>query len=126
VKKIFLVLFVGTIILGFVLYKNKETKTENTKTSKELSKCEQQVIEDDGRDIVTYEGKPKSVDFSLIPEAKAFYTRITETVSSGPNFAGHYTVVYWGCGTDCYGYAIVDAATGKVVVYSPANPEYHL
>lgn len=126
VKKIVIVLFIGAVILGLVLYKNREVRTQNTETSEALSKCEQQMIEDNGKDIISYEGEPKSVDFSLIPEAKTFYTRITEKVDEGPNFAGHYVGVYWGCGTDCYGYAIVNANNGKIVVYSPANPEYHL
>ena len=37
--------------------------------------------------------------------------------SSGPNFAGHYYVVRWGCGSDCLMLAIVDAQSGKV--YDP-------
>lgn len=32
----------------------------------------------------------------------------------GPNFAGHYTIVEWGCGTDCGEMAIVDAKTGRI------------
>ena len=34
--------------------------------------------------------------------------------TSGPNFAGHYFVIRWGCGSDCLMMAIVDAETGKV------------
>lgn len=36
---------------------------------------------------------------------------------SGPNFAGHYLVIRWGCGSNCLMMAIVDARTGKV--YNP-------
>jgi hypothetical protein len=32
----------------------------------------------------------------------------------GPNFAGHYIVVRWGCGAGCLRMAVVDAATGEV------------
>jgi hypothetical protein len=32
----------------------------------------------------------------------------------GPNFAGHYFVIRWGCGSDCLMMAIVDAQTGRV------------
>ncbi len=35
----------------------------------------------------------------------------------GPNFAGHYFVIRWGCGSDCLMMAIVDAKTGHV--YAP-------
>jgi hypothetical protein len=34
--------------------------------------------------------------------------------SSGPNFAGHYLVIRWGCGTNCMMMAIVDARSGRV------------
>jgi hypothetical protein len=35
----------------------------------------------------------------------------------GPNFAGHYIVVTWGCGSQCVMGAIVDLKTG--IVYDP-------
>lgn len=73
-----------------------------------------------------FEGTPKPVNFSTLPEAKTFYTRITEAVKTGPNFAGHFTLVYFGCGTDCYGYAVVNVRTGEIISYSPANSNYHL
>lgn len=47
-------------------------------------------------------------------DARMYRTRITEDAKNGPNFAGHYTVVTWGCGSDCLGFAIVDAKTGTV------------
>jgi hypothetical protein len=34
--------------------------------------------------------------------------------SSGPNFAGHYFVIRWGCGSNCLMMAIVDAQNGSV------------
>ena len=33
---------------------------------------------------------------------------------AGPNFAGHYFVIQWGCGTSCLMMVIVDALTGKI------------
>lgn len=35
----------------------------------------------------------------------------------GPNFAGHYIIILWGCGSPCIQMAVVDAETG--MVYSP-------
>jgi hypothetical protein len=29
-------------------------------------------------------------------------------------FAGHYTIPRWGCGTDCNGFVVVDSKTGKI------------
>jgi hypothetical protein len=64
------------------------------------------------------------------PEERRYRTRIREGVSlgrgvwtgswkdakekPGPNFAGHYFVIRWGCGSDCLMMALVDAETGKV------------
>lgn len=73
--------------------------------------------------VKKYEGKPIKVDFSSYPEAKMFYTVITEQASEGPNFAGHFTYVGWGCGTDCAGFAIVEAITGKIVSYMPVDED---
>jgi hypothetical protein len=33
---------------------------------------------------------------------------------SGPNFAGHYYVIRWGCGSDCLMMAVVDAKRGRI------------
>jgi len=33
---------------------------------------------------------------------------------AGPNFAGHYFVIQWGCGTSCLMMVVVDALTGKI------------
>lgn len=49
--------------------------------------------------------------------ARQFRTMIRTQARKGPNFAGHYTVVIWGCGTDCRGFAIVNARTGKVLFH---------
>lgn len=34
--------------------------------------------------------------------------------SLGPNFAGHYRIVTWGCGSACLELAIVDLENGRV------------
>ncbi|HEX8473086.1 MAG TPA: hypothetical protein VF666_03570 [Pyrinomonadaceae bacterium] len=46
--------------------------------------------------------------------ARMFRSRLREDSRNGPNFAGHYTVVFWGCGTGCAQMAVVDAKTGRV------------
>jgi hypothetical protein len=61
-----------------------------------------------------YKGKLASPDFSSNPEAKQFITRIKEGCKEGVNFAGHFTLVYWGCGTACQYGVVVDRKTGKI------------
>lgn len=46
--------------------------------------------------------------------ARMFRSRLREDSRAGVNFAGHYTVVFWGCGTGCAQVAVVDARTGRV------------
>jgi hypothetical protein len=68
------------------------------------------------------------------PTERLFRTRIRDGVTKGlgvmregkeqpgPNFAGHYIVIEWGCGSPCGMMAIVDALTGKVYT-PPISPE---
>jgi len=58
--------------------------------------------------------KAKSIDFKKNPDALTFRTRLTDGLKRGVNFAGHYIVVGWGCGTGCISGAILDARTGNV------------
>jgi hypothetical protein len=39
-----------------------------------------------------------------------------------PNFAGHFTVAVWGCGSNCVSYAVIDAITGAVYEKGLPNP----
>lgn len=61
--------------------------------------------------------------------ARMFRSRLREDSRQGVNFAGHYTVVFWGCGTGCAHLAVVDAKTGRVYwppvdyVDIPVSPE---
>ena len=49
------------------------------------------------------------------PVGKKFRIVIRETVASkGINFAGQFTLVEWGCGTNCTRFAIVDLKTGQI------------
>lgn len=61
-----------------------------------------------------YKGIPAKVDLSSNRYAKKFRTVLREGAREGPNFAGHYTLVEWGCGSSCQSHAIVDAKNGKV------------
>lgn len=47
-------------------------------------------------------------------EARRYRTMIRQGAADGPNFAGHFAVVAWGCGSSCSERAIVDTRTGHV------------
>tara|TARA_R110002073_G_scaffold15953_3_gene62154 strand:- start:21814 stop:22524 length:711 start_codon:yes stop_codon:yes gene_type:complete len=64
--------------------------------------------------VSVYSGKLADPDFKSNPEAKMFVTRITEGCKQGINFAGHYTLIYWGCGTSCQYGVVVNRKTGEI------------
>jgi len=64
-----------------------------------------------------FRGKPATVDLRSHPDAHTYRSRLREGAAQGPNFAGHYTIVQWGCGSSCQKFAIIDAQTGKVYIY---------
>jgi len=55
------------------------------------------------------------------PAARRYKAVLTEAAANGPNFAGHYTVAYWGCGSPCGRFAIINARTGKVFMADVAS-----
>lgn len=66
-----------------------------------------------------YTGPIAEINFesSEFPEAGNFTNAITEAVSEGVNFAGHFVIAEWGCGTNCQDHAIVDVMTGNIVAF---------
>ena len=57
----------------------------------------------------------KAINFKKNPDARTFRTRLSEALKGGVNFAGHYIVTGWGCGTGCTNAAIIEARTGDVI-----------
>ncbi|MDB5846255.1 MAG: hypothetical protein JWP29_7 [Rhodoferax sp.] len=66
-----------------------------------------------------FTGKPAKPDIRTQALARLFRTRLLEGARTGSNFAGHYTVIRWGCGAGCTQLAIADAVSGRV--FFPAN-----
>jgi hypothetical protein len=56
----------------------------------------------------------KNAPLILSREARPYRTRLNEAARQKPNFAGHFIVTTWGCGTECVLGAIIDAVTGRV------------
>ena len=64
--------------------------------------------------VDTFRGRPAAVRFGSDTLAWRFRTAIRSGATSGPNFAGHLTLVTWGCGTECQVTVILDARTGEI------------
>jgi hypothetical protein len=46
--------------------------------------------------------------------ANSYRTNLRDATKEGVNFAGHYILTTWGCGTNCSQTAIIDARNGQV------------
>lgn len=60
--------------------------------------------------------KVKNVKVNLRSHKNAnmFRTNLRNAAKEGVNFAGHYILTTWGCGTNCSQSAIIDARNGRV------------
>lgn len=47
--------------------------------------------------------------------ARRYRTVLLKGAAEGANFAGHYSIVGWGCGTSCVQFAVVDLESGQVI-----------
>src|SRR3954463_15436135 len=54
----------------------------------------------------------QAIDFKKNPDARTYKTRLIHGLEGGVNFAGHYIIVGWGCGTGCTNAAVIDTFTG--------------
>jgi hypothetical protein len=59
-------------------------------------------------------GNP-NLDLKSNPIAATYRTVLRQETAQGPNFAGHYRVAVWGCGTSCSMFAVVNLDTGRVI-----------
>ena len=65
------------------------------------------------------------LDFTSNKGAYRFRTRIREAYKADTvDFAGHYTFVWWGCGSPCQDGVIVDRTTGKIYEVPSASFGY--
>ena len=76
----------------------------------------------------TFKGPPSPVDLKSDRLARLYRTRLRAAAQMGPNFANHYTLVSWGCGSSCQLWAVIDAQTGRVfpkLLQSTAGAEFY-
>ncbi|HMS66831.1 MAG TPA: hypothetical protein PKD18_01785 [Saprospiraceae bacterium] len=59
--------------------------------------------------------KYADLDLKSNKDANNFRTMLTMGYSSDTaNFAGHYSFIYWGCGSPCQSSLLIDRRTGKI------------
>lgn len=55
-----------------------------------------------------------TVNLKSHKDARMFRTNLRNAAKEGVNFAGHFILTGWGCGTNCSQWAIIDARNGRV------------
>jgi len=60
-----------------------------------------------------FSGVPAQLRIPPHSLARRYRTLFRWEMALGPNFAGHYRLVTWGCGTGCANSALVDLVTGE-------------
>jgi hypothetical protein len=55
------------------------------------------------------------LDLTSNQVARKYRTVLRLGITEGPNFAGHYRLIHWGCGTSCAMFAVVNLKTGRVI-----------
>jgi hypothetical protein len=92
-----------------------DTTIDETKISYGSIKFEPYIGFDDFRVNAIDHSKHAELDLRSNKFAYLFRTRLKEGYSADTaNFAGHYTLVYWGCGSGCKLAMIIDRKTGKI------------
>jgi hypothetical protein len=64
------------------------------------------------------------LDLASHPKARRYRTVLRESVKHGVNFAGHYVLATWGCGTGCLEIGVVNTDTGRVMFPNEVSPVF--
>jgi hypothetical protein len=71
-----------------------------------------------------YAGANALPDLRSEARSRRYRTQLRNWAEEKPNFAGHYILATWGCGTGCTEIAVIDAISGKVFHPSGARTNY--
>lgn len=82
-------------------------------------------LKSDNAGLWSFKNYPAAADFAGKPAAPILATshehlmriQIRTQASQGPNFAGHFSLAKWGCGSPCLAFVIIDAESGTI--YDP-------
>lgn len=82
-------------------------------------------IQYDKCSVDTFTGKWAGINYPSNRMARRFRSAINWSIDKfGMNFAGHYNLARWGCGTSCINGVITDLKTGKVYDIPTASLDY--
>ena len=61
-----------------------------------------------------FQGTPATVQLDSTSFGRTYRIRLRNGAQDGPNFAGAFTLVLWGCGSGCQVVVVVDARSGRL------------
>ena len=121
IKKQYLIItaIAGILLVPLFIWKGgvifqKESDIGSDQESLNEQKSQNSPAFEDFKVTGIYSGEVASVDYQSNENALNFRGQIKYQIEEGVNFAGHYMLVSWGCGTNCVAGLVVDAITGKV------------
>jgi hypothetical protein len=76
--------------------------------------------------VPVFSGPPAKPKFQSLPGSNVYRTRISDGIKQGANFAGHYAVVTFGCGTGCRASFLVDVKSGNIFDFPLGGEEYYM
>ena len=92
-----------------------DTSIDNAKISYASIKFEPFIGFEDFKTSEVDHTKYATLDLKSHNAGTNFRTRLINGFNSDmANFAGHYTLVYWGCGSSCQSSLLIDRKTGKI------------
>ena len=121
-RVILVIILLVLLALLWGSYSHKEfediSESGNTPTKEQEGQPAKVVYKHELNEFPIEEQEPFKIaplDLSSNPIGFEYRTAIRNAYAEGPNFAGHYVVVGWGCGTNCEDNIIVNAKTGKIL-----------
>ena len=118
-----------TIGLGALLFMGKSAPEVAASNSCDVILSEWKTTHaEDAASKQLYTGEIAVVDFKSAnhPQLDRLKNGISKAVKEGANFAGHYAVVEWGCGSNCQEHAVVDVQSGKIITFGiPSEAGLH-
>jgi len=126
---ILIVVLIALVVVGGITWRNQKfEKVEFTDLNLQKTKKESLPTFEDFPVSEIFEGTQAPINYSSHPSAMNFYTEITEGAKEKPNFAGHCTIIEWGCGTSCQTGVVFDAKTGNIydIPVSELSKEYRV
>lgn len=121
--------YTNLLLLLFILFLVGCTKEQQKKPAVEVTEKSPVFVSkydfDDFKvdEIINESGA--DLDLSSHNAGNSFRTRIRKAFAEdSTNFAGHYSLVYWGCGTACQSGVIIDRLNRKIFDLPAANSGY--